>query len=287
MPASPARAASIVAFSASKFVWSAISPISLVTLSMLPTASARLFIVATVRSLMSTASLVPAVASPSWRSISPIEATISSVAAETAWVPAETCPATDPTAWALLFTRAAECHLVGVVGQLLRAVAHAGDRPTRFAFHRIGHRQRRRAALLLGSGAVLRLLCGALFVRASLGFFGLALPALFLQPRVLGQAALLFLLLLLAQASLFGFLLQALVLDARLLEHLHRLGHLADFVATTARRHLGRPVLAGQAPHRRRHRGQRPRRQRADQSPAVTVSTPRTASGPGSACVPR
>jgi hypothetical protein len=98
LPASPARAASIVALSASRLVWPAMSLISLSTSPIFCAASARPRIVWLVRSASLTARPAICAEDDAWRPISPIEALSSSAAEATVWTLTVACSDAAATA---------------------------------------------------------------------------------------------------------------------------------------------------------------------------------------------
>ena len=91
LPASPARAASIVAFNAKRLVWLAMSLIILTTSPMLWAASANPWISSLVRLVSSTARAVISDEVATWRLISAIEDDNSSAAEATVWTLLAAC----------------------------------------------------------------------------------------------------------------------------------------------------------------------------------------------------
>jgi hypothetical protein len=104
LPASPARAASMVALSASRFVWLAISLIRLTISPIFSAAFARVRTSWLVRSASVTASPVILELSFTWRAISEIDEESSSAAAATVWTLAVACSEAAATAvvWLLV-----------------------------------------------------------------------------------------------------------------------------------------------------------------------------------------
>ena len=98
LPASPARAASMVALRASRLVCEAISLMRLTTSPIFWAASERLATVSLVRLASSTATAAMREDSPIWRPISPTELASSSVAAATVWTFSEASSAAWATA---------------------------------------------------------------------------------------------------------------------------------------------------------------------------------------------
>ena len=158
LPASPARAASIVAFSASRLVCAAISEIRVTTSPIRVMASDRVEMVRCVYSLFSTALLLTVLPWLTCVAISRMDAVSCSTAEATVSALLSACSAAAATSWLLAITRSADSAMLAACWfmALVRPRHLIHGRPG-FRFHLGGHGFQRRALLLLG-GCPLKLL---------------------------------------------------------------------------------------------------------------------------------
>ena len=234
LPASPARAASMVALRASRLVCSAIAVMSLMTLPIRPAAFDNSPMRASVFSACFTACWAMLLDSCTCRLISPTDEVISSVAEATDWTledaSSEAAATMPESCW--------------VVSAVLVSVLAAASRCGRGARHRVDDAAHGRLELV--GELVHRRLAGRLLAlrgRLLLGGFAL-LDGLLLGGRAgLGRLLLAF---------------QPNALDRVMLEDFDRLRHVADFVGAVARGNLDGVVAGGEARHRLRHSGNRP-----------------------------